>query len=180
MPRRVPTKLEEIRFPIRGLNFGREGTLDLSQWDGVNRLPVSALPAGLHILLGGYIVRALNYQDLDESIANGANEDVIEDTDLNSYFLRGFLVNGTGDGIVTLYATRAGRGAVATAGAGLPLTMIAQKTIDIDHPTIELIFPNPVRVANTGTIRLNIENTSGATAVYSSTIYGFSYSGTDL
>ncbi|MBU0467419.1 MAG: hypothetical protein KKF39_07205, partial [Nanoarchaeota archaeon] len=89
-----------------------------------------------------------------------------------NYYLRGFHVNGTGDGIVSLWATISGRG--STSSTTEEMTLIAQGTIDIDNPHITIMLPNPVRVASGGQLKLNIENTSGATATYSSVIYGVS------
>lgn len=170
--RSIPIKLPSQRFPTRGLNLARDGQLNLAEHDGINKLPIAALPIGLNILLGGEQLIAQNYYDSDESINAAANEDVIEDTEFQNYYIRGFHANGTGDAVVTLWATVLGRGSTPSDTA--EMTVLAQGTIDIDNPHITIMLPNPVQVASGGQLKLNVKNTSGATAVYSTAIYGVS------
>lgn len=174
--RGLPIKFPEQRLPTRGLNLTRDGRLNLAEWDGINRLPVEALEIGLDILLGGEELLAQNYYDPDNEVAGNGNEDVIEDTELYGYYLRGFHVNGTGDAIVSLWATVMGRG--TTSSTTSEWTLIAQGTIDIDKRYIKVMLPNPVRVCDDGKIKLNISNIHATDAAdYSSIVFGFSYTG---
>ena len=168
MPR-VPLKIEELRFPIRGLNFGREGKLDLSQWDEVNRLPVNALPIGLYSLLGGDSLEGKNYYRGDYGINTGNTEDMIDETELSNYYIRGLSCSGTGDGILSLYASVSGEE-----------TLLYRVRLDDDVKFDTKVFPNHFKVDEDGGIRVEIENLSSGTEKFDAIVHGISYVGNDV
>ena len=169
MPRCVPIKFDEFRFPMRGLNFGREGKLDLSQWDEANRLPVNALPIGLYSLLGGDSVEASNFYRGDYGINTGNTEDMIDESELSNYYIRGFSCSGTGDGILSLYASVSGAE-----------TLIYRVHLDDGLKFTTKVFPNHFKVDEDGGVRVEIENLSAGSEQFDAVIHGISYTGDNV
>lgn len=161
---RIPARSvrpENIHESLLGLSK-RDGRLNLERTDPRHPLPLWAVSQEVKNWFGGDGVEATNYYSAeDESISASSDEDIISETGLTNFLVKGISVTGSGDATVKVSATIDGSAQVIFKG-----------TLSDDARTLAIEFPNPIRVDDSGSVALNVANTTESAQTYTGTIFG--------